>query len=67
MLPWTVEIVLVAEARARAEAQLGERDIWRPGRQLQRAEPSGPEHELEQVDALPAHHDLDDTVQLPQR
>jgi hypothetical protein len=66
VLPWNVEIVLVAKASAHAQAKLGERDIWRSSRQLQRAEPSGPERELEQVDALPTHYDLDDTVQLPQ-
>jgi hypothetical protein len=63
VLPWNVEIVLVAEAGSLAEAKLGERYIRRPGRQLQRAGPPGPEHELEQMDALPAHHDLDDTMQ----
>lgn len=67
MLPWIIEVVLVAEASAHAQAKLGERDIRGSSRQLQRAEPSGPEHELEQMDALPAHHDLADTTQLTQR
>jgi len=66
VLPWTIEIVLGAEAGSQAEPKLRERDIWRPGCQFLRAEPSGPERELEQVDALPADHDLDDTVQLTQ-
>jgi hypothetical protein len=66
VLPWDIEIVLVAEAGSLAEAKLGERDIRRPSRQLQGAEPPSPERELEQVDALPAHRDLDDTMQLMQ-
>jgi hypothetical protein len=63
MLPWTIEIVVVAEASSLAEAKLGEWDIRRPSRQLPRAESSGPERDLEQMDALPAHCDPGDTVQ----
>jgi hypothetical protein len=47
MLLWTIEIVLVAEAGAQAEPKLRERDIWRPVRQLQGAEPLCPKRELE--------------------
>jgi hypothetical protein len=66
VLPWAIEVVLIAEAGAQAEPKLGERDIRRPGRQFQGAEPSCPKYELEQVNALPAHRHLDDTMQFPQ-
>lgn len=55
VLPWTIEVVLITEAGSLAEPKLREWNIWGSGRQLQGAEPSGPEHELKQVDALPAH------------
>ena len=66
VLPWDVEIVLLVEAGALTEAKLREWNIWRTGCQFQRAEPPGPERELEQVNALPAHRYLDYTMQLTQ-
>jgi hypothetical protein len=62
VLPGTIEIVLVAEAGAKVEPKLRERDIRGSSCHFQGAEPSGPEHELEQVYALPAHRHLKDTM-----
>jgi hypothetical protein len=67
MLPWSIEIVPVANAGAQAKPKLRERNIRCPGGQFPRPKPSGPERKLERVDALPAHRHLKNTVRLPQR
>jgi hypothetical protein len=43
VLPWTIEIVLVAEAGTNTEAKLGERDIRTPSRQILNCRISGAE------------------------
>jgi hypothetical protein len=54
-----VQVVLLEEPRALAKPQRRQRHIGRGGRQFQRTVARGAQAELVEVDALPAHRDLD--------
>src|SRR3954447_2055243 len=68
--PGDVQVILVDEPGARAEAQALQCPIRRGRRQLPRAVTGGAKAELkaelEEMEALPAHGDLEDAVQLAQ-
>jgi len=66
MAPGIVQVVLVGEPGARAQAQALQGPIRRGRRQLPRAVTGGAKAELEEMEALPAHGDLEDAVQLAQ-